>query len=322
MTETRIDFQDFHWLDVSHPTPEGLSRLAETYGLHSTSVQDCMQPEHLPKHEVIEDVDFFILRAYDLQCGQEADTVQELTRKVAVFYGPGFILTIHRKDQPFLEAMAIKWTAKKDRTSGPQSLLADLINEVVRTFEPPVMACLHDLEVFETEIFGAGTHRRFRLSKGYYLKRKVSVFKRMLRATMEPVNRSAARAESRFQPQFQNAREQIESLYFYADEVSESIGSLLNLHVSLASQRTNEASRRTSEVMRVLTIFSCFFLPVNFIASIYGMNFKVLPETEWRFGYYYALTLMTLVSFTIFIWFRRKGWLGRTRRRTRSHDPI
>jgi magnesium transporter len=322
MTETRIDFQDFHWLDVSHPTSDGLSRLAQTYGLHATSVQDCMQPEHLPKHEVIEDVGFIILRAYDLQCSSEADTVQELTRKVAVFYGEDFLLTIHRKDQPFLETMLAKWTTKKDKTSGPQSLLADLINEVVRTFEPPVMSCLRDLEIFETEIFGAGTQRRFRLSKGYYLKRKVSVFKRMLRATFEPVNRSASRAEARFQPHFQNAREHIESLFFYADEVSESINSLLNLHVSLASQRTNEASRRTNEVMRVLTIFSCFFLPVNYIASIYGMNFRILPETQWEYGYYYALGLMAIVSLGNFVWFRRKGWLGRGRQRTKSHADV
>lgn len=314
MTETRIDFQGFHWLDVCDPTPEGLQRLAETYGLHPTSVQDCLQPEHLPKYEVIEEVAFVVLRAYDQESFPEADTVQELTRKIAIFFSDQFVLTIHRKEQPFIEALCKKWEQKKAKALSSEYVLVDFLNEVVRSYEPPVMSCMHVLENLEMEIFGAGTHRKFKLPKGYYLKRKISVFKRMLRATMEPVSRIMARAQGdELLPHFQNAREQLDSLYFYADEVSESINSLLNLHVSLASQRTNEASRRTNEVMRVLTIFSCFFLPVNFIASIYGMNFTYLPETQWHYGYFFALGLMALVSLSIFIWFRRKGWLSRSR---------
>ncbi len=112
-------------------------------------------------------------------------------------------------------------------------------------------------------------------------------------------------------PDFQNADEMIDNLFFYADEVSESIASLMNLHISLQSQKTNEASRRTNEVMRVLTLFSCFFLPINFIASIYGMNFKYMPELDHEYGYYSALGVMLTVALGIFVWFRRKGWLKR-----------
>lgn len=311
MLEKKIEFRDFHWLDISHPTPEGLERMAKTYELHPTSVQDCLEPEHLPKHEVIYDVSFVVLRAYDQEAPPEADTVQELTRKIAIFYSDQFVLTVHRKDQPFIEALQQKWMkrAQYDSSVTPEHILGDLILEVVKSYEQPVFQCVKSLEQFEMEIFGAGTHKKFRLQNGYFLKRKVSVFKRMLRATLDPLNRIMAKAEADLQPHFQNSKDFIDDNYFYADEIAESMSSLLNLHISLASQKTNEASRRTNEVMRVLTIFSCFFLPINFIASIYGMNFEFMPETKWPYGYAFALGLMATVVITIFLWFRRRGWL-------------
>jgi magnesium transporter len=314
MGQSRIEFEGFHWIDIGNPTIENLNELAEKYELHPTSVQDCLQPEHLPKFEMINDVGFVVLRAFDIECTPEADTVQELTRKIAIFYADRFVITIHRKDQSFLEGMRNRWNQRstRDPEVTPEHVLADIINEVVRSYENPVMECMNNLELFEMEIFGAGTNRKFRMQKGYYLKRKVSVYKRMLRATLEPVHKIMTNAEAILMPHFQNAREQIDSLYFYCDEISESIASLMNLHISLQSQKTNEASRRTNEVMRVLTIFSCFFLPINFIASIFGMNFKIMPELDWEYGYFYSLALMLLVVVVIFVWFRRKGWLRRT----------
>ncbi len=312
MAETKIEFHDFHWLDISAPTQELLEGVAKNYELHPTSVQDCLQPEHLPKHEIIHDISFIVLRAYDKECHDAADTVQELTRKIAVFHSERFLITVHRADHEFIHQLHAKWTkrAKADPTVTPEHILADLMNEVVKTYDEPVYECVSNLETFEMEIFGAGTQRKFRIQNGYYLKRKVSVFKRMLRATLDPLNRVMGKAEADLQPAFQNAKDHIDSLYFYADEISESMSSLLNLHVSLQQQKTSVASQRTNEVMRVLTIFSVFFLPVNFIASIYGMNFEHMPELKWEYGYWIALALMASVAATILIWFYRKGWLS------------
>lgn len=311
MAQTKIEFHDFHWLDISAPTEEILQGVAKSYELHPTSVQDCLQPEHLPKHEVINDISFIVLRAYDKECHDAADTVQELTRKIAIFHSDRFLITVHRAEHEFIHQLHGKWSkrAKSDPSVTPEHILGDLLNEVVKTYDEPVHECVNNLETFEMEIFGAGTQRKFRIQNGYYLKRKVSVFKRMLRATLEPLNRVMAKAETDLQPTYQNAKDHIDSLYFYADEISESMSSLLNLHVSLQQQKTSVASQRTNEVMRVLTIFSVFFLPVNFIASIYGMNFEHMPELKWEYGYVLALGLMASVAVTILVWFYRKGWL-------------
>jgi magnesium transporter len=314
MIETRIQFKDFFWLDLCNPTREVLDKLAEDYKLHPTSVQDCLEPEHLPKFERFDDMTFVILRGVDAESlsDPDSDTVQELTRKLAIFYGPGYLITVHRTEQPYLNAILARWKARTGIACTIQLVFIDIFHEVIKTFDRPVASCVAQLETIEEEIFGSGTRRKFKIREGYYLKRKISVFKRILRASIEPLLQSQGDADKKTRPHFQNVRERMEGIFFNAEEISESASSLLNLHISLASQRTNEASRRTNEVMRVLTIFSCFFLPINFIASIYGMNFDFMPETKWEYGYYSALGLMVLVVLSIFIWFRRRGWLKGT----------
>ena len=94
------------WLDVVSPTKDELVELARTYGLQHTAVKDCLDPEHLPKFEQFETHTFAIIRAFDEGSEETCGTVQELTRKIAIFSGPTFLITIHRTEQPWLAALA------------------------------------------------------------------------------------------------------------------------------------------------------------------------------------------------------------------------
>ena len=85
-------------------------------------------------------------------------------------------------------------------------------------------------------------------------------------------------------------------------QVLEDVNNLLNLSMSFAAQKTNE-------VMKVLTIFSVFFMPLTFIAGIYGMNFHYMPELSKKWGYPGSLGLMVIVAIVIYQWFKRKKWL-------------
>jgi magnesium transporter len=86
------------------------------------------------------------------------------------------------------------------------------------------------------------------------------------------------------------------------DALSDNIHQLLNIYFSASSQRTNET-------MRILTIFSVFFMPLTFIVGIYGMNFEFMPELGWKMGYPGVMGLMAVVTLLIYIWFKRKRWL-------------
>jgi magnesium transporter len=299
----------FHWIDIVEPSVPELEEIAQKYGLHSTSVQDCLDPEHLPKIERIGPLTFMILRGYDDQSVANADTVQELTRKVALFVSDKFVISVHRKDQAYLQNLRERWRSLSGLTQGAVHLrlLTDLVRGVLSSYERPIDRALNQLEECEMQIFGTRP-TPFTIQEGYFLKRKASVFKRMLRLSLDVISKLGHLPDSTL-PFLQDLREEAESLYFYADELLESMNSLLNLHISLASQKTNEASHRTNEIVRVLTLFSVFFLPLNFIASIYGMNFEYIPELKWPLGYPMVLLVMLAVTVGILGWFRSKGWL-------------
>ena len=299
---------DFTWIDVAHPSDAEMSEIALEYGLHPTSVQDCLDPEHLPKIEAFDTMTFVIVRAYDDECSTEADSVQDLTRKVAIFIGAGFILTIHRTDQPFFVRLREQWGARQNAGKAlPKagvlyvSLLSEILKKVAGSYDKPLEQVEETIETFELSLF-QDHHIRSLLKEIYFLKRRVSVFKRMLRHLLDIQQKLGFLSDKATAPLWQDLRETLESDHFYADQLLEDLSGLMNLHISLASQRTNE-------VIRVLTLFSVFFLPLTFIAGIYGMNFDGMPELRHPFGYPIILGLMTLIVSGIYIWFRKKGWL-------------
>jgi magnesium transporter len=99
-----------------------------------------------------------------------------------------------------------------------------------------------------------------------------------------------------------NILDSLQKMEFESDQVHENASSLLDTYLAIATHRTNE-------IMRVLTIFSVFFLPLTFIVGIYGMNFRYMPELGWTLGYPFTIALMLAITLSIFFWFRRKRWI-------------
>ncbi|MEK6578932.1 MAG: CorA family divalent cation transporter, partial [Bdellovibrionota bacterium] len=267
-----------------------------------------LDPEHLPKYEKIGAVAFLIARAYDDHSGPEADEVQEITRKIAFFVGDQFLITVHRTDQTFFAQIRESWKLRASKSAAPvERLLSEILRGVVATYEKPIDQSYALLSEVETQVFEM-KHAQSVMRKCYFLKRKASVYKRMLKLTLDILPKVSARVEVQ-EPVFQDIRENAEALAFFADEINDSVAQLLSLHLSLQSHRTSTASHKTNEVMRVLTLFSVFFLPLNFIVGLYGMNFKFMPELENPYGYPAVVGLMLAVTGTIYFWFRRRGWL-------------
>jgi magnesium transporter len=302
----------FVWLDVVNPSREELADIAQRYTLHSTSVNDCLEPEHLPKFEAFETYTFAILRAWDEEAPANCTTVQEVTRKLAIFHGPSFLVTIHRKEQRWLTALqerlaaALREKRKARSRDGPTlHLVSQLLNGVVDTYLPPMEAVEARLDEFEQQVFVqrtiAGTRFRGDLRQIYLAKRQVTLTKRLLWRTLDVVHRMMP-AAGRALPLFRDVQENVESYHFYADELLDDANTLLNVQLSLASHRSGE-------VMRVLTLFSAFFLPLTFIVGVYGMNFDYMPELRQRWGYPAVLAGMGAVTAGIYFWFRRRGWL-------------
>ncbi len=292
---------NFTWIDLVAPDRAELSALAAEFGFHHMSVEDCLDPWHLPKHERIGDTTFVILRVFDAGCAPEASSVQETTRKIAVFYRAGLVVTVHRADLAVVQAARLRFGEEvKDRCT-ETAVLGALFNGALDSFEAPLDHAEGVAAEFEDAVLDE-TRRSPNLTAIHNLKRRVNVIKRVLWQTNTVVQRLVPPQE-RIGAVFQDVKENAESYYFYADQLLEEINNLIGIHVALSSHRTNE-------VMRVLTVFSAFFLPLTFIVGVYGMNFRFMPELERRWGYPAALALMAGVCIAIAWWFRTRGWLS------------
>jgi len=294
----------FRWLDLVEPSRDDLEAVAREYGLTATAVQDCLDPEHLPKFERFDGTSFMILRAADERADASAETVQAFTRKVAIFWGADFLITIHRKEQPYLSAVMHQWQQRtvlaEDVPRYLSELLVDITNAVVLSYEVPLVDAEARLDAFEAQLLS--DHDVTVLLRDMYLiKRRVTLAKRLLWRTLSIATRLPG-AGDRTGPLMQDLRENAESMHFYADELLEDVTNLLNMQLALAAHRTNE-------VVQILTIFSAFFLPLTFIVGVYGMNFERMPEISHPLGYPFVWVVMIAVSAAIWSWFRRRGWM-------------
>lgn len=306
---TILKSEKFEWIDIVDPNKSDLEQIGQKFGLHSTSVQDCLDPDHLPKFEKIDNVDFLIFRAYDDSCSVKSGSVQELTRKIAVFHGANFLLTVHRKDQPFLTRLMDEWKNSTIADSSlPVKIICDLVNGVLNSYQNPINVSFAELESLEMGAFLVPGSKPFKLKSAYYLKRSSFVFKMLMRLTSDVVDKLTV-SLGFSDPRFQDLRETSDKLNYYANELVENITTLIGLHISVSTQKTTEASYKTGEIIRVLTILSFFLLPLNVITGIYGMNFENMPETKLEHGYAIALSMMILVILSIYFWLKKKGWL-------------
>jgi magnesium transporter len=298
---TVVERADFTWLDVVGPSRLDLQDLARRHDLHPNVVEDCLDPEHLPKYERIGDATFLILRAHDNVAPEDASSIQELTRKVAIFFRPNFVLTVHRVDLEEVASLRQRFGGHGNGDSCTLPLLLfGLGNNVLTSYEKPLEHAEATLDRIEEGLFNGGAAPS--LEQAHNLKRRVSLIRRILWQSSQVVNKLVPQAE-RAEPLYQDVRESVEALLFWADQLLDEANNLQQVHLAVASHRNNE-------VMRVLTVFSAFFLPLTFIVGIYGMNFLHMPELAQPWGYPAVLLLMVGVSAGIFVWFRRKGWLG------------
>jgi magnesium transporter len=302
----------FVWEDVVDPTEDELSQVAQRYDLQPTSLLDCLDPEHLPKFEQFERYAFAIIRVFDERSSRTCTTVQELTRKIAIFYGPTFLLTVHRREQAWLTALIEKVRHESSTKAAKQvhdglqpSLLTQLLNAALDSYLHPLELVEARIDAFEETVFSGGDRPKpsfaAELREIHVLKRQVTLIKRLLWRTVDVVQRMTPLSGPSVSL-FRDVQENLESFHFYVDEMLDDANTLLTIQLSLASHRTGE-------VMRVLTVFSVFFLPLTFIVGVYGMNFDFMPELHAHWGYPAVLGAMGLVTLAIYLWFHRNGWL-------------
>lgn len=292
--------QPLCWIDVQAPTPQEFEELHQSYDLSLEHIQDCLDPEHLPKTEPFEEGHFSILRAYQQDAPADAHTIQDLTTKIAIYTKEHLLITIHRMPLAFIEQIAGHFNTRQKPYSTRQ-IIVHLIHECLVSYRPIVVELIKQIDEYEARLFQEEELHPQMQKALYFLKRKAGVLRNVVFLMQEVLN--AFRADKKHQSFYwQDTLDLAQHLQNSFRQAEEDAGNLLNFYLSLAAHQTNE-------VMRILTIFSVFFLPLTFIVGVYGMNFEYMPELKMHYGYFGVWVVMVLLAIGIYIIFKRKKWL-------------
>jgi magnesium transporter len=287
------------WVDLCNPTPEELSLVAAQRAIPRAALDESTAPLHLPKHERYGGTTFVITRVFDDESAPEAHAFFELTRKLAIFLSDRMLITVHRRALPCLESFK-NMVRNADSPIYLQVVMLDMLLMGVETFHEPLEQLELRIHAFEAKFLeegGTGAQPIDDWQEVFRTKVRIQAFKRLLwhthNATQKFVPRSAVN-----QPLAADLRERIASLTFLADSLDSDLDNLLGVQLSLAANRTND-------VMRLLTLFSAVFLPLTFITSVYGMNFRNMPELDSPYGYAGVWALMGVSAVLVVAWIRK-----------------
>lgn len=300
ITDNLLTNRKFSWFDVVEPRTDDFETLTTKFNLPYLLVQDTLRPEHLPKFESSEEGHFLMMRSYDADSGTEATTVQELTRKIALYISEDRLVSIHRVELDYIKKIAER-CGKSEMPKTLQGLIHQIVLGVIRTYEEPIEKLQTVYDDLETDVLSKRCEQ-LDLSKIYHFRRQLFVIKRILKQTNDSLYRSKDMWEE-YPSMLQDLKENIDQLYFQLDEVSDNFEHLFQLHIALNDERANQ-------VMKVLTVFSSVLLPLNFVASFYGMNFEHIPGLESKVVLGWVVLLMILMSISAIWFFKRKGWIN------------
>lgn len=289
MGKTIIKFENFEWIDVSQPTQEDLEALTQSINIEINLLEDTLEHGHLPKIEKGENHTFIILRAYTADLSDKVTTIRDMSNKIAFFINEEKLYTIHKYGFTFIKTLQPNYKSS-------EALMLDIINKMLQSYEDPLDHQSDTMDELEKDIF-LKTGNSISIELLYYQKLKARLSKKILLLTQNVLQQLNVKPE--LNSSLQDLKETTINHLLQYDEVIEDANTILNSYLSVTAQKNND-------VMKLLTIFSAFFLPLTFIVGIYGMNFRNMPELEMKYGYYIIMALMILISILIYGWFKRK----------------
>ena len=286
------------WVDLSGPIGDEAGFLKSTFHVHPLAIEDCESRRHHPK------IDDFGTHLFILTHGvhPESSAREFKSRQLSAFLGQNFLLTCHREASRSVQA-TLESVRRNPRlmAEGPGMIFYRVLDYQVDLYLPLMETLQRRIEEIEKECLEASTSAIlqdvFDLRKALVRLRRFSGHQREILLRLS--RREFPLIDDKTAVYLRDVFDHLVRITDLADSSRELVAGALEAHLSIVSNRTNE-------IMRVLTVITTLFIPLTFIAGIYGMNFD-MPEFHWKFGYLFAYALMVVVGVGMYLVFRRRG---------------
>lgn len=313
--ELMRDVKGMAWIGMYRPDEDEIHAVAKEFGLHHLSVEDATKGHQRAKLEHYEDMLFVVLRPARYLDREETVEFGE----VHVFVGPDFVLTIRQAEAPDLGKVRRRLEGTPELLAlGPNAVLYAILDEVVDGYEPVANGLENDIDEIENDLFGGkhGVARRI-----YELHREVIQFQRATQPLQNMIE-NLQRGESQYAidnelgRRLRDVQDHVIRVIDRVNTFRALLQNALTVHSTLVAQRQNAEMQRMTEtslkqneeVKRISSWAAILFAP-TLIASIYGMNFRVMPELHWALGYPFAIGLMIMLGVGLYWTFKRNDWL-------------
>ncbi|TDD96748.1 magnesium and cobalt transport protein CorA [Jiangella asiatica] len=313
--QLREDSEAMAWIGLFRPSDAELMSLAEEFDLHPLAVEDAMEAHQRPKLERYGETLFVVLRA-----ARYLDAVEEVDfAELHLFVGPGFVITVRHGAAPNLSAVRQRMEDSPDLLRlGPEAVLYAVLDAVVDGYVPVVSGVSNDVDEIETEVFGRDPSVSRRI---YELSREVLEFQRATRPLISMMRDLEAGfnkygTDEELQRYLRDVADHVVEVTERVDGFRQVLQDILAVNATLVTQQQNEemkalteASYEQNEELKKISAYAAILFAPTLVGTIYGMNFDNMPETHWSLGYPFAMLLMAIVCVTLFLIFRRRGWL-------------
>lgn len=290
------------WVDIDrHEEQAARDLMGGRFGLDPLAVSDALRERHPPKIEWFDDCLFLLVKGFTA----ETSDINFSVVHISLFVGRNFLLTVHRLASPSVDALlADPASAAQALATGPSHLGYRVLRRVVDRYAPVILGLEQRLDELEEEIAGSpGDALLIELQRYVIRLRKLRrTFGYQQSCFGELRQSDSALLHARAKHEFQDLFEHMERMTSLSTLLQELARDLLEGHISLSGHRLNS-------IMKTLTIASVIFLPLTFLAGIYGMNFDNMPELHAEEGYYLLLGGMGAIAALLLWAFRRARWL-------------
>lgn len=286
------------WIDISGQDPKDLESVKSLFGIHPLVIEDMSKKLTRPKIESFPKYNFIVI--YGL-------IVEGKVRPIELDFliGENFVISSHASPvKSYEDLKANPEQIKNLLDKGIDFMLHTLIDREIDNYTPVISSFDSELENLENLAIENPTPEL--LKKLFEIKRQLLRIRKVAYPEREVISLLAKRDHDFISDKavayFRDIYDHVIRVNDQIDNYREIISSILEVHLSVTSNRLNE-------IMKVLTIITTILMPITAIAGIYGMNFRYMPELEYRYGYFIAVGIMFLISITVLIFIKKKKWI-------------